>query len=396
MMRIGLLGLTFGSSNMGCEALGYGFLNVLEKTAELMGQVFDVRIFEKCDIELIKENGNYERLNLSSVPIPGIKKIKDIRTHIKNFKNCDCIFDFTAGDSFSDIYGKKRFFIRTIIKRLAELSGTPFVLGSQTYGPYNSKWVTRFAKRVIQKASGVYARDWMSWDLASKLSGRKVTQTVDVAFAMQYKKTTIPSNKILVGFNPSGLLWNGGYTRNNQFGLTVDYQKYCIEVIRNLLDRGDCEIHLIPHVLSDDMKKADNDKVACEKLKSLFPSLIVAPDFKTPVEAKSYISAMDFFIGARMHATIAAFTTGVPVVPFSYSPKFEGLYTSVGYNHVISAKKVTTEEAVKQTLELLNDRSVLRKELIEHSPEIEKGVFFLVRMTECEIRLAGEKRDRSY
>ena len=144
------------------------------------------------------------------------------------------------------------------------------------------------------------------------------------------------------------------------------------------------------------MKKADNDKVACEKLKSLFPSLIVAPDFKTPVEAKSYISAMDFFIGARMHATIAAFTTGVPVVPFSYSQKFEGLYTSVGYNHVISAKKVTTEEAVKQTLELLNDRSVLRKELIEHSPEIEKGVFFLVRMTECEIRLAGEKRDRSY
>lgn len=29
----------------------------------------------------------------------------------KDFKQCKCVFDFTAGDSFSDIYGEQRFLI---------------------------------------------------------------------------------------------------------------------------------------------------------------------------------------------------------------------------------------------------------------------------------------------
>ena len=64
---------------------------------------------------------------------------------------------------------------------------------------------------------------------------------------------------------------------------------------------------------------ADNDKLAVDALHEIFPNTIVAPYFATPMEAKSYISGMDLFIGARMHATIAAISAGVPVIPFSYS-----------------------------------------------------------------------------
>ena len=39
-------------------------------------------------------------------------------------------------------------------------------------------------------------------------------------------------------------------------------------------------------------------------LKEEFPCAVLAPDFKNPIEAKSYISNMDVFIGARMHSTI--------------------------------------------------------------------------------------------
>ena len=378
---IGLLGLAFGSTNKGCEALGYGFLNVLECVAKEKGTELDIHIFEGCDVDLIYANGEYNHLRLHSVPIPGISSISKIKVHKSNFKKCDVIFDFTAGDSFSDIYGTKRFVQRSVIKMLAEQSGNPFVLGSQTYGPYKSTVAKVMARRIIKKASAVYARDQMSCDRVKDLTKRDADLTVDVAFAMQYTPSNIVSDKIKVGFNPSGLLWNGGYTQSNQFGLTVDYQKYCREVISTLLNSGHYDVFLVPHVISDDYSAVDNDNVPCRELKKEFAALIEAPTFNTPVEVKSYISGMDVFTGARMHATIAAFTTGVPVIPFSYSPKFEGLFTSVGYNHVISATKVSTEDAINDTLKMIDERKKLKEELTGLEPVIAKGVDHLIEET---------------
>ena len=378
MKKIGLLGLAFGSTNKGCEALGYGFLNVLEKVAVETKNEFEILIFERCDVNLIHKNGDYKHLHLKSIPIPGISSISNINTHRKNFRICNYIFDFTAGDSFSDIYGMKRFVQRTALKRLAEKSGKPFILGSQTYGPYKSVFARFFAGRVIKKATAVYARDQLSCDRVKRLTKRDADLTVDVAFALQYNPMTIESGKIKVGFNPSGLLWQGGYNKSNQFSLTVDYQTYCREVISRLLNSGKYEIYLIPHVISDDYSEIDNDNVACRDLKKEFEQLIEAPGFSTPVEVKSYISAMDVFTGARMHATIAAFTTGVPVIPFSYSTKFEGLFKSMGYDHVLSATKINTKSAIRKTIRMIEDREILRSELETLKPIIADGVDHLV------------------
>ena len=109
----------------------------------------------------------------------------------------------------------------------------------------------------------------------------------------------------------SGLLWSGGYSGNNQFHLSVDYKEYCCNVIEKVLLRDDVELYLIPHVLSADMTYADNDLVACKELHKLYPDTICAPEFENPMQAKSYISKMDLFVGARMHATIGAFSSGV-------------------------------------------------------------------------------------
>ena len=113
-------------------------------------------------------------------------------------------------------------------------------------------------------------------------------------------------------------------------------------------------------------------------MKKEFEQLIEAPGFSTPVEVKSYISAMDVFTGARMHATIAAFTTGVPVIPFSYSTKFEGLFKSMGYDHVLSATKINTKSAIRKTIRMIEDREILRSELETLKPIIADGVDHLV------------------
>ena len=46
-----------------------------------------------------------------------------------------------------------------------------------------------------------------------------------------------------------------------------------------------------------------------------------------------------------MHATIAAFSSGVPVVPMAYSRKFNGLYVdTLHYDSLVDMKKESTNE----------------------------------------------------
>lgn len=352
-MKVVLLGLEFYINNLGCEALSYAFVSELYKLVQEKGRTIELVSFVFAD----KKNPN----------IPGTEqKIKCSGIHYKSYgfwkglvnelRSSDIIVDFTMGDSFSDIYGIKRFALDAIVKTIAVKTGTPFILGPQTYGPYKNIFLKQWAKWIISKAYKVYTRDDKSKRVAETLSKREVVLTTDVAFALTYKEQEIGSKeKIKVGINPSGLLWGGGYTHNNQFGLKIDYQKYCWDICEMLSHDSKYEIYLIPHVgtKAEKGEKGENDFNVCKLLQAKYSEMKILNNVSTPMNIKGYIAAMDVFIGARMHATIAAFSSGVATIPVSYSRKFEGLYGSLQYNYVIHALQYTTEEAVDKTMEYI-------------------------------------------
>ena len=72
----------------------------------------------------------------------------------------------------------------------------------------------------------------------------------------------------------------------------------------------------------------------------------MAPAFENPIQAKSYISNMDCFIGSRMHSTIASISSGVPTLPVSYSRKFEGLFETLEYPYIIHWNNSRLEEDI--------------------------------------------------
>ena len=51
-----------------------------------------------------------------------------------------------------------------------------------------------------------------------------------------------------------------------------------------------------------------------------------------------------------MHSTIAAFSAAVPVIPFSYSRKFEGLFESLDYPYLVKGCSFSLDCAVENTL----------------------------------------------
>ena len=248
------------------------------------------------------------------------------RFNTKEILSYDFIFDIAEGDSFTDIYGDERF--RRILnsKRFFSFLAKKQILLPQTIGPFKNKKNEEDAFTAMAKLKLVISRDRQSYDYTIKyLPTEKILESIDVAFYMPFVKSNYTKDKINIGMNISGLLWNGGYTKNNQFGMKTDYKKLIHSVIEYFSQSEKIQIHLVPHVVPLDHAIEDDYSVS-EELKILYPNLILAPRFSNPIEAKGYISGLDFFTGARMHACIAAFSSGVPVFPMAYSRKFNGLF----------------------------------------------------------------------
>ena len=84
-------------------------------------------------------------------------------------------------------------------------------------------------------------------------------------------------------------------------------------------------------------------------------------------ELKYLISNCRFFLGARTHATIAAYSTGVPTLVLGYSVKSRGIArdlfgTEEGY--VLPVQKLTRpEELTKAFLRLMDQEEQIRSHL---------------------------------
>lgn len=358
-MKVVLMGLEFFINNLGCEALSYSFVSELYEISKKKGESLEVKTIVFADQKVPYIPGTDIPIQCIGIHYKSLKFWKEIR---KEFKTADFIFDFTMGDSFADIYGKKRFVLDALVKTAAIRSGTPYILGPQTYGPYKSGFVRSWAKWILKKAARVYTRDEQSKQVAEQLSSGEVILTTDVAFALPYERKEIGTEgKIKIGFNPSGLLWAGGYTQDNQFGLTLDYQEYCWKVCEALSQDSKYEVYLIPHVgtTSEFDDATENDSAVCRKIQRKYPGMKVLSEINTPMDVKGYLAAMDVFIGARMHATIGAFSSGVATIPVSYSRKFEGLYDSLGYSYLIHAREDSTDVAVNKTMEYMKQYETL-------------------------------------
>ena len=108
------------------------------------------------------------------------------------------------------------------------------------------------------------------------------------------------------------------------------------------------------------------DYIPSQQFHKLFPQTHLVDTFMTPMEAKSFISGMNVFIGSRMHATIAAVSSGVVTIPLAYSMKFQGLFELIEYKNVVDLQKLSTKQALEETKSLVLNMTKLEND-VEHS-----------------------------
>ncbi len=287
----------------------------------------------------------------------------------------DILLDIGAGDSFADIYADKRFAYIVATKAMAIAVGKPLVLSPQTIGPFTRQPHTAIAAWLCRRAAMVFARDPLSMAVVQKLSPKAdARQVIDVAFALPFDRPAPRTGgPVKIGLNVSGLLMSGGYSGSNEYGLTLDYPALTRGLITAFTAMPDTELHLVPHVIAPGLPR-DDDGAAADRLKAEFPQLVRHPDFASPSAAKSFIAGLDFLVGARMHATIAAYSAGVPVIPISYSRKFEGLYGGLDYPWLVPAKGMTTEAALAFILDAFANRAQVARDIARGAPVIAAGL----------------------
>lgn len=374
-VNIGLIWANPYSSNLGVSALSYSILYLLENISREKNIKFNYTIIAGSGPEK-------DTLNLIDYEVPIENFPWDYNGSLKSFiklallnsskivklSRFDIVFDIGEGDSFADIYGIRRFRKINGSKKLLRLLGTKTVLLPQTIGPFSSKEAKREGRISIKKSHLVLARDKQSFDYVRELlPEKKVYELIDVAFFMPYKTDENKSSKIKIGINISGLLWSGGYTQDNQFSLQTNYRELMHKIINYFLQNDQHEIYLVGHVLSHEGQLLDDDIKISHELKVLYPTTIVAPLFTSPIEAKSFISNMDFFTGARMHSCIAAYSTGVPVYPLAYSRKFNGLFGET-LDYIYYGDLVNTDtDTVFKNMKLAFDQRLSLKEQIKNT-----------------------------
>ena len=152
-----------------------------------------------------------------------------------------------------------------------------------------------------------------------------------------------------VGINVSPLIMQYGTERS------VILENYR-NLIRNILGKTEMNICLIPHVFW-----SHNDDMA--------PLRLLHDEFRetgrtcritegTAMQLKGYIARCRFFVGARTHATIAAYSTGVPTVVVGYSTKSRSIALDLfgtEEHYVLPVQGLKTEFELSDAFDWLKD-----------------------------------------
>lgn len=196
----------------------------------------------------------------------------------------------------------------------------------------------------------------------------KIYYYPDPAFIMPLQEVELPKvfkNAKVIGVNVSNLITNKVY--GAQAG---DILKAYIKMLDYILEKTEYNIILIPHV----MKNAD-----LSALKLLYQNYIdnnrvelILNENLNSKELKYIISQCEMFIGARTHATIAAYSTCVPTLVLGYSVKSKGIAIDLfgtDKNYVLPVKDLESEDYLLEGFKwLFLNKKIIKDTLEEKIP----------------------------
>lgn len=423
-----IIGAPFNTRNMGVSALASGAIRCIRNSwPEARIRMVDyARQPENHEIQVDGNSVNVPLVNIRFSKNPLLEnhvvrliltailgslfpdKIRDrivgSNKTLRRIDSADICYSISGGDSFSDIYGLRRFIYVTLPQILFIVLGKPLVQLPQTYGPYKTAISRAITRYILLKSEKIWSRDRRGREVVEKLIGiidanKKFHISYDLGFMLEPKMPSEPDygfdlNTVqnrdtqLIGINISGLLYKGGYDGKNMFGLSSDYKDMMDRLITYLVSERNFMVILVPHVFGSD-GNFENDIAACEDIRErlstrLDGGLFVANGDFDQHSIKWVISLCDLFIGSRMHACIAATSLGIPTISIAYSDKFLGVMEMIGCQSLVAdARTLTFDDLVKLVDALLEKQNFWAEHLKNTMPEVMETIMQMFKSDTC-------------
>lgn len=349
-----------GSKNHGCEA-------IVRATAQELKKIDDYPILLSYNIQEDK--------------IYGLNKLMEVRQELNeiNKKSLSFFYAYFKQRVFRNYNLMDSLMHREAIKELSDVDIALFI-GGDNYCYSNAKnytiinsfmrkkakktilWGTsvepdvlkdKIIRKDIQRFDYIVARESISYE-ALKGVNKNTALFPDPAFCLLCEETELPV----------------GFQKNNTIGINIspliiekEKEKGCVlqnyeNLIKYIIEYTDYQIALIPHVVwesNDDRKPME---YLYEKYKETNKVVLVSDH--NCMQQKYIISKCEMFIGARTHATIAAYSECVPTLVVGYSVKARGIArdlfgTEEGY--VLPVQELTENGQLTKAFIQLSSRS---------------------------------------
>ena len=312
-----------GSGNHGCEAIVRG-------TEKILGNIADMTLLSQAEEEEYKY---------------GINKIVNVKKG-KNEINKKSLSFFNAYLSLRLLKNTSKMDVLQFIdaKKYIQKNSIAISIGGDTYcysdvynqvelhkmyGKNTDKtvlWGCSVEPKLLEDKkvandlasyTKIITRESISYEALKKVN-ENTKLYPDPAFNLDKVELDLPDGfeeNNTVGINLSPLI----IRKEKKEGITLENYAKLIEYI---LDNTNMKVALIPHVVWQD----NDDREPLKELYNRFDTnRVIMIDDCNCLELKGYISRCRLFIGARTHATIAAYSTCVPTLVVGYSVKAKGI-----------------------------------------------------------------------
>lgn len=247
----------------------------------------------------------------------------------------------------------------------------PIVIWGASIGPFDAMpHVARKMLAHLRRVSAITVRETVTLDYLRKNDVQSNVHLVaDPAFLME---PSVPEDweaiasfaAGAIGVNVSPLL--APYVTNGEMSAWVDL---CARVVVSVVKEFNSRVLLIPHVT---LPEASDYRLMAKVVARVYGSGCTRDDVRlledkySAAELAFIIGQLAAFVGARMHATIAALSSGVPTVGLAYSPKSIGVFRDVYGNddYCIHARDIAPETVTERVRHLLRENAQIRELLL--------------------------------
>lgn len=230
-------------------------------------------------------------------------------------------------------------------------------------------------KADLSKYDLICARESLTYNALRNINPNTIL-TVDPAFVLPSCEVELPDEHY-IGVNVSPMIKQ----RETVPGITIENYKLMIKYI---LDNTNDSVALIPHVVW----KSNDDRETLKELKAEFPDneRVIMVDDHNAVQQKYIIAHCRMFIGARTHATIAAYSSFVPTLVVGYSIKAKGIAKDLFgryENYVLPVQNLkNVDDLTKAFCWLMKHENDIRQHLKKIMPEYINRTQFAVESVE--------------